>query len=391
MKTIKKLIACICAVVLCLSVAACGDDDEQKKSSDGDLLSGKYEAVITIKDMGDIKLVLDADTAPITVTNFKKLADEKFYDGLTFHRIIDGFMIQGGDPDGNGTGGSDTEIKGEFTKNGVTNNISHIRGVISMARSEDMNSASSQFFIVHKDSTFLDGQYAAFGYVTEGMEVVDKIAAETVVVPNSDGKVLKENQPVISTVRVKKISGEVPEQVIHQLIYTPGANDVLRHAVIKVKGMGEIKVALNETVAPITVKNFIGLANKGFYDGLTFHRVISGFMIQGGDPKADGTGGSDTEIKGEFSANGVTNNIPHIRGVISMARASYSMDSASSQFFIVHKDSEHLNGQYAAFGYVIDGMEVVDKIAAETIVVPNSDGKVLKENQPVIESVKILD
>lgn len=116
---------------------------------------------------------------PSPFTNFVNLAEEGFYDGLTFHRIISGFMIQGGDPKGNGTGSSDTTIKGEFSENGVENNISHVRGTISMARANDPDSASSQFFIVHEDSTFLDGQYAAFGHVTDGMDVVDAICENT--------------------------------------------------------------------------------------------------------------------------------------------------------------------------------------------------------------------
>ena len=132
---------------------------------------GKHHAKIKVKDYGTIEVELDGDTAPITVANFIKLVNEKFYDGLTFHRIMSGFMIQGGDPLGNGTGGSDETIKGEFSSNGVENNISHKRGVISMARSSDPDSASSQFFIMHQDSTYLDGEYAAFGKVTKGMKV----------------------------------------------------------------------------------------------------------------------------------------------------------------------------------------------------------------------------
>ena len=162
------------------------------------------------------------------------------------------------------------------------------------------------------------------------------------------------------------------------------------HAVITVKGLGEIKLELYGDIAPITVQNFMDLANSGFYDGLTFHRVISGFVIQGGDPKANGTGGSDKNIKGEFAANGVKNSITHVRGVISMARAS-SYDSASSQFFIVHQDNKpSLDGLYAGFGKVTEGMDVVDKIAENTPVV-DSNGTVLKGDQPVIESVKIID
>ena len=161
--------------------------------------TGKHHAEIVVKNYGKIELELDADVAPITVENFANLVNEGFYNGLTFHRIISGFMIQGGDPLGNGTGGSNKTIKGEFASNGVKNSISHVRGTISMARSSMPNSASSQFFIVHKDSTFLDGKYAAFGTVTSGMEVVDKICADTAV-EDDNGTVAKNNQPVIEKI-----------------------------------------------------------------------------------------------------------------------------------------------------------------------------------------------
>lgn len=175
--------------------------NKSKEKLDSNMLSGKHYVEMVVKDYGTIQLELDADTAPITVTNFVNLVNDKFYDGLTFHRIIDGFMIQGGDPEGTGYGGSSKTIKGEFSANGIKNNISHIRGVISMARSgNSYDSASSQFFIVHKDSTGLDGQYAAFGKVTSGMEVVDKLAK--VKVEDDNGTVLKENQPIIESIRV---------------------------------------------------------------------------------------------------------------------------------------------------------------------------------------------
>ena len=131
---------------------------------------------IDVKNFGSIKIELDPTAAPKTCENFEKLVSEGFYDGLTFHRIIKGFMIQGGDPKGNGTGDSKQKIVGEFKSNGFENPISHKRGVISMARTSDPNSASCQFFIVHEDSEFLDGDYAAFGHVVEGIEVVDAIA-----------------------------------------------------------------------------------------------------------------------------------------------------------------------------------------------------------------------
>ncbi len=190
----KKIGYVVIILITCLLITGCGKDD---------LMSGKVNAEIKVKNYGTIKVELDADVAPITVTNFVKLAKDKFYDGLTFHRIIDGFMIQGGDPSGDGTGGSKDTIKGEFSSNGVENNISHTRGTISMARTgESKDSASSQFFIVQTDSTYLDGEYAAFGHVTEGMDIVDKICKDTKVEDNN-GTVSKKNQPIITSIRIK--------------------------------------------------------------------------------------------------------------------------------------------------------------------------------------------
>lgn len=183
------------------SPVADAESNVASDNEDSDLLSGKHHIKIKVKDYGTISVELDADVAPITVTNFVDLAKDGFYDGLTFHRIISGFMIQGGDPLGNGTGGSDKTIKGEFSENGVENSISHVRGTISMARSQDYDSASSQFFIMHKDNPGLDGQYAAFGTVTKGMEVVDKICEDTQV-EDENGTVAAENQPVIKSIKV---------------------------------------------------------------------------------------------------------------------------------------------------------------------------------------------
>ena len=194
----KKFKVLLLLLFISIFMTGClGDEPE-----DNSLLKGKHDVVITVKDYGVIELELDADVAPITVTNFIDLVKDKFYDGLTFHRIMDGFMIQGGDPEGNGTGGSKNTIKGEFSSNGVENNISHKRGVISMARSQNNNSASSQFFIVQEDSTFLDGQYAAFGKVTKGMDVVDKIAKDAEPT-DTNGTIPKEKQPVIEKIILK--------------------------------------------------------------------------------------------------------------------------------------------------------------------------------------------
>lgn len=206
----KKIALVFTALGLCLALVGCGSkgdgemislDDKKEETTNVDLLSGKHTAEIDIKDYGKITVELDADTAPISVTNFVNLVKSGFYDGLTFHRIISGFMIQGGDPKGNGSGGSDKNIKGEFKSNGVENNISHTRGVISMARSNANDSASSQFFIMHQDNAGLDGNYAAFGHVTGGMEVVDKIA-ESVKAEDDNGTVKKENQPVITSIKI---------------------------------------------------------------------------------------------------------------------------------------------------------------------------------------------
>ena len=167
-----------------------------------------------------------------------------------------------------------------------------------------------------------------------------------------------------------------------------------QYAYIEIENYGTIEVELYDEVAPITVKNFVKLAKNGFYDGLTFHRIIKGFMMQGGCPKGDGTGGQtdrngkEINIKGEFSVNGVQNNLSHTRGVISMARsADPYYDSASSQFFIMHETNTSLDGKYAAFGRVLKGMEIVDKICED--VPQGENGKVLSEDQPVIKTIRI--
>lgn len=170
-------------------------------SASGEYASGTHHATIEVEGYGAIKLELDADVAPVTVANFAKLAGEGFYDGLTFHRIIEGFMVQGGDPNGNGTGGSDEKIVGEFSDNGHPNSISHVRGTISMARSQAYNSASSQFFIMQADTSSLDGQYAAFGHVTEGMDVVDAMC-EAARPTDNNGTIAAADQPRIASAKM---------------------------------------------------------------------------------------------------------------------------------------------------------------------------------------------
>lgn len=218
----KRLISIILmAALLSLCLTGCGDTREnadkstakttkkesfaEKKdagTSNSQYLTGKHHAEIEIAEYGKLELELDADIAPITVTNFVNLVKKGFYNGLTFHRIMSGFMIQGGDPNGDGTGGSEETIKGEFKSNGVENTMSHKRGVISMARTQnDPDSASSQFFIVQADSDFLDGDYAAFGKVTAGMDIVDKICQSVQPIDNN-GTVPADQQPKITAIKV---------------------------------------------------------------------------------------------------------------------------------------------------------------------------------------------
>ena len=198
----KKILLRILMPVLLLGLLiGCGKKEEvvsEAEIAEADT----YIADIEIADYGTITVELDAKAAPATVENFVKLAKDGFYDGLTFHRIMAGFMMQGGDPDGNGTGGSDQTIPGEFAANGFDNPLSHTRGAISMARSQKPDSARSQFFIVHEDSEFLDGSYAAFGYVTEGIEVVDAVCEAAKPVDNN-GTILPEDQPVITSITIR--------------------------------------------------------------------------------------------------------------------------------------------------------------------------------------------
>ena len=406
----KKLLSVLFLSVFVLAVAACGKKEDVSGNNDtgnGDssytslltqesegLLSGQYGVEIEIKEYGTIALTLDADIAPVSVTNFINLANNDFYDGLTFHRIMNGFMMQGGASKDSSSEGSAQNIQGEFAANGITNTLNHSRGVISMARANDPDSASSQFFIVHEDSTFLDGNYAAFGWVTEGMDIVDSICTSAPVV-DDNGTVLAKNQPVIKEVRV---IGEIDKDalstrptLLDSSMLTRDSEGLLsgKHNVeIEIENYGTIALTLDADLAPVTVTNFLNLVENDFYTGITFHRIISGFMIQGGDPEGTGMGGSDQKIQGEFVANGIVNTLTHTRGVISMARTN-DPNSASSQFFIMHEDSPHLDGSYAAFGWVTSGIEVVDAIC-EATPVQDMNGTVLPKDQPKIKEIRII-
>ena len=205
----KTLITLITLLILsmifsvgCAKNSNTSTTDDNAMHIDASSLETDTYADIEIENYGTITVALDKTSAPVTVDNFINLATSGFYDGLTFHRIMEGFMMQGGDPKGDGSGGADNKIVGEFKENGYDNNLSHTRGAISMARAMAYDSASSQFFIVHEDSTFLDGTYAGFGYVTEGMDIVDQICEEAVPTDNN-GTIPKEAQPVIKTITIR--------------------------------------------------------------------------------------------------------------------------------------------------------------------------------------------
>lgn len=218
MKTnkMKKLFAVVMTVAMVFAMTACGGNKTTSgtggSSADANIPgtytpellddAATYYADIDIADYGKITVKLNQTAAPVTCANFVALANDSFYDGLTFHRIMAGFMMQGGDPEGTGMGGSENNIVGEFAQNGYENNISHKRGVISMARANDPNSASSQFFICHADSEFLDGAYAAFGEVTEGLDVVDAVC-EAAQPTDNNGTIPADEQPVMTSVTIR--------------------------------------------------------------------------------------------------------------------------------------------------------------------------------------------
>ena len=286
-KALRVLALTLALTVSCGVFASCGNThgkDSSKASETGSDSSSDNNAEASADDLlpttdedipdNSFIITLRDDKAPITCENFEKLVSDGFYNGVTFHRVVSGFMAQGGDPEGTGAGGSKETIKGEFSSNGVDNDLKHLRSIVSMARSQDNDSASSQFFICYDDVDFLNGNYAAFGQVTQGMEVVDRFL-------NCDRE-MNENYELATPVK--------PITITKAEMIEPDANGYKRALFTmdfteREFKEGEFVVTLNAEEAPITCENFEKLVSEGFYDGLTFHRVMEGFMAQGGDPE----------------------------------------------------------------------------------------------------------
>ncbi len=319
------------------------------------------EIIISYKDFGDIKIQLFPDVAPNTVNNFIELVQNGFYSEIIMHRVIEDFMIQGGDPDGVGTGGSENQIPGEFSANGYENTLPHYRGVISMARSTMMDSASSQFFIVHQDSLFLDGNYAGFGAMTAGFEVLDEIAS---VMTRSTDKPFED-------VVIEKITISLNDYVLTETIYTEVVsedfytaehflNDTNPQVLITFSDDQKITLELFEEVAPLTVAHFLSLIEEETYVD-TPALYLGETLIQFG-PSFYPTGDEKT-VKGEFKLNGVNNELSHTKGVVSLLRGQ-DFNSGTNHFVIMHQDDLRYDTYLAAFGYIIDGIEVLDLLTS---------------------------
>ena len=326
------------------------------------------EAVITT-DLGVIRFEFFPDKALRHTQQFVKHARAGFYDGSAFHRVIPRGIIQGGDPllkdpkaarDRWGSGAL-SQIKDEFS------DLKHVRGTVSTVRIPDKaDSGGAQFFICASPQPQLDGQFSAFGQVTEGLDVVDKIS----LVPSD------ERQVAITPVKIVSVRIE-PEKVEP---FKDASVDQLRKDVLLRTSLGDMTVEMAPDLAPEHVRNFLKLVQTGWYDHTAFHRVVPGFVVQGGigATRAGGAGHAADrwvrKLKGEFRK------IPHTRGVLSMARTG-DPDSADTSFFIVLSPAPHLDGKYTIFGKVIDGFDTLEKI--EKVV---RDGETPRERIELVEA-----
>ena len=400
----KKIITLILALAsICISafvLSSCGEMTAEPFEANVSVKTEGHSlhyVEITFRNYGTVSLTLDATVAPVTVENFLKLANSGYYNNSYIGRVQQGFVMQ--NAEGKGT----DCIKGEFDSNGVNNGLEHKKGVISMARnSMSMNSASDQFFIMLKDYSGLDGEYAAFGWVTAGMNIIETIAED---IPDSaykdsNGFLNDQYMPMIESVRVvgnngvpspykKPVPPTAEEFIPNITVDTEG--HTLHTLEMSLKGYGKVTMVLDETVAPITVQNFLNLVKNGHYNGLPMIRLQNGFVAQLG-------GGEGAEsITGEFSSNGVENNLKHKKGILSMARAN-DPNSASDQFFIMLSANSGLDGEYAAFGWVTSGMNILEYIEDQVMFHHFTEdyngyymGFLKEEYQPIIEYIRVIE
>ena len=362
---IKKITLTALVFLILITLSACRDRFELKGYEEF-LDDSNPVAFLEIEGYGTLEIELFPEVAPNTVNTFLHNIEAGIYHDSSFHYIVDNLLIQGG---------YSTEtvcpIVGEFKDNEFDNSLMHTRGVISMARTDnDFNSASNEFFIAHQDITHLDEEYAAFGVLINGFDVLDAIATSDV-----NEFYRPTEQIVISDVWVEYNDYQKEDKVCYEGFYMQTYEAFLSEdnpvVTFDIDGYGTLKVELFPEVAPNSVNNFIAYVQDGFYEGKIFHRIIEDFMVQGGE-------GSDTAcaIEGEFLNNDFENPLLHTRGVISMARTSVR-DSASSQFFIVHRTASHLDGEYAAFGVLYS--EYFDVLDALASVETNASDKPLED------------
>ena len=321
-----------------------------------------YGAEIELEDGVVVVIDLLEEVAPDHVNNFVFLVREGFYDGLTFHEVVPGVRVRAGDPDADGTGDAgyslpDEPLTGDNDVASITDGV----GLVSMWR-DDVGASSSQFVISLSQEASVNEGATVFAQVTGGLEhlhTFDSRDPGEIPAPVSGPKIvdvrITENGAVAEVESVKDDVPPVPDLSLSwdEPPVFALEDDVDYRATIEMVGGDTIEIDLYEELAPRHVNNFVFLARQGFYDAVTFHRIIHGFMAQGGDPTGTGAGGPGYAIDAEF------NDTRHVRGVLSMAR-SVDPDSAGSQFFIVYDTASHLDGQYTAFGEVTSGMEVVD-------------------------------
>lgn len=378
-RRVSRLLARLSAIhlVICLLLIGAASAQEKKKAaqaakSDAAVTveeAARLEAVITT-DLGVIRFEFHADKAPRHVQQFIKRAREGFYDGSAFFRVIARALIQGGDPnlkdpqkprEAWGTGALSL-LADEFS------DLRHIRGTVSTVRIPGKaNSGGAQFFICASPQPQLDGQFSAFGQVTEGIEIVDKISNAP-----ADGQ-----QKTVTPVKITSIKIEPKKE---EPFKTASVEQMRKDVLIRTS-LGDITVTMSPDLAPEHVRNFLKLVETGWYDHTAFHRVVPGFVIQGGVGQTRATGAGHPSdkwvrnLKAEFSRE------KHIRGVLSMARAN-DPDSASTSFFIVLGPATHLDDKYSIFGRVLDGFDTLERIERVA-----RDGETPRERIELIEAV----